>query len=62
MTVYCEGFENMVKALSVKRFRHLAGVAQSVEQRIRNPQVGGSSPPAGSIDNQAVPLSKPCHS
>ena len=45
---YCEGFENMVKALSVKRFRHSAGVAQSVEQRIRNPQVGGSSPPAGS--------------
>jgi hypothetical protein len=29
-----------------------AGVAQSVEQLIRNQQVGGSNPPAGSIKNK----------
>ena len=31
-----------------RHFFYLAGVAQSVEQRTRNAQVGGSNPPAGS--------------
>ena len=35
------------------RFRKSAGMAQSVEQLIRNQQVGGSSPPTSSIKKNA---------
>ena len=35
-----------------------AGVAQMVEQLIRNQQVGGSSPPAGSMYWLGFPISK----
>jgi hypothetical protein len=50
--VYYVTFKNL--ALSKiprfeKRANHVAGIAQSVEQRIRNAQVGGSNPLSGTI-------------